>query len=80
MAPALPPPFRPASPAFSVTAFLATDESFAHDYHKRIVESDGSDTVLTDAFVLNWPKGAAVRVLQNSVTAVLGDQLTGHDP
>ncbi|WP_226584155.1 NAD(P)H-dependent flavin oxidoreductase [Acuticoccus sediminis] len=28
------------------TAFLATDEAFAHDYHKaRIVESEGADTV-----------------------------------
>ncbi len=44
------------------TAFLATDESFAHPYHKqRVVEADGGDTVLTDIFVLNWPKGAAVQ-------------------
>lgn len=63
------------------TAFLATDEAFAHDYHKaRVVESDGSDTVLTDVFVLNWPREAAVRVLRNSVTAALGDRLLGHDP
>ena len=51
------------------TGFLATQESFAHDYHKtRIVESRPGDTVHTDSFHINWPKGAAVRVLPNSVT------------
>lgn len=63
------------------TAFLATPESFAHDYHKqRIVEGSGEDTLLTDGFVLNWPAGAAVRVLKNSVTDSFGDRLFGHDP
>lgn len=63
------------------TAFLATEESFAHPYHKRrVVEAGGADTVLTDAFVLNWPKGAAVRVIRNSVTEALGGRLFGHDP
>ncbi len=63
------------------TAFLATRESFAHDYHKdRVAAAGGEDTVLTDVFVLNWPKGAAVRVIGNSVTAGLGDRLLGHDP
>ncbi|MCB2128152.1 MAG: nitronate monooxygenase [Rhodobacteraceae bacterium] len=63
------------------TAFLATDESFAHPYHKaRIVEAAGTDTVLTDVFVLNWPKGAAVRVIANSVTESLGGAYLGHDP
>jgi nitronate monooxygenase len=51
------------------TAFLATDESFAHAYHKRrIVDSRAGDTVYTDAFHINWPAGAPVRVLANSVT------------
>jgi nitronate monooxygenase len=51
------------------TALIATPESFAHDYHKRrLVEADGEDTVLTDAFHINWPRGATVRVLANSVT------------
>lgn len=51
------------------TAFLATRESFAHDYHKRrIVEAKPGETVHTDAFHINWPRGAAVRVLPNSVT------------
>jgi nitronate monooxygenase len=50
------------------TAFLATTESFAHDYHKRrVVDADGA-TVHTEAFHINWPEGAAVRVLPNSVT------------
>lgn len=63
------------------TAFLATDESFAHDYHKtRVTSATGEDTILTDAFVLNWPKGAAVRVIANSVTEALQGRYFGHDP
>lgn len=63
------------------TAFLATLESFAHPYHKdRVVQAQPGDTVLTDVFVLNWPKGAAVRVLQNSVTEGLDGHYLGHDP
>lgn len=63
------------------TAFLATTESWAHDYHKaRVVQAGTDDTVLTDVFVLNWPKGAAVRVLGNSVTEGLSGRLMGHDP
>ncbi|OYX44099.1 MAG: 2-nitropropane dioxygenase [Rhodobacterales bacterium 32-67-9] len=63
------------------TAFLATEESFAHPYHKaRVVEAGGQDTVLTDVFVLNWPKGAAVRVIDNSVTKALNGALLGYDP
>ncbi|WP_138934322.1 NAD(P)H-dependent flavin oxidoreductase [Roseovarius arcticus] len=63
------------------TAFLATNESFAHTDHKqRVVDADGDDTVLTDVFVLNWPKGAAVRVIANSVTSALDGRLLGHDP
>jgi len=63
------------------TAFLATGESFAHPYHKsRIVGVSGDDTILTDAFVLNWPKGAAVRVIANSVTDGLDGTYLGHDP
>lgn len=63
------------------TAFIATEESFAHPYHKgRIVESGAADTVLTDVFVLNWPAEAAVRVIGNSVTAALQGNYLGHDP
>jgi nitronate monooxygenase len=51
------------------TGFLATRESFAHDYHKkRLVEAKPNETIYTDAFHINWPKGAPVRVLPNSVT------------
>jgi nitronate monooxygenase len=46
------------------TAFLATKESFAHD----------------DAFALNWPPNAPVRVIRNSVTDALGHDLMGHHP
>lgn len=63
------------------TAFLATEEAFAHAYHKtRIVEAEAADTVLTDVFVLNWPAGAAVRVIANSVTAALGGKYLGYHP
>ena len=51
------------------TAFLASPESFAHDYHKqRIIQARSQDTILTDIFHINWPIGAPVRVLQNSAT------------
>lgn len=61
------------------TAFLATHESFAHDYHKqRIVEAEAGSTLLTDIFHINWPRGAAVRVLQNSVTR--GERGDPFDP
>jgi nitronate monooxygenase len=63
------------------TAFLATPESFAHDYHKRrLLEAKSGDTVHTDLFVINWPKGSPVRVLKNSLTEAAGDKLWGHDP
>ncbi len=51
------------------TAFLATNESFAHAYHKqRIIEAGPDSTAHTDMFHINWPKGAFVRVLKNSTT------------
>ena len=51
------------------TALIATPESFAHGYHKqRLIDAGDGDTVLTDAFHINWPRGAKVRVLANSVT------------
>ena len=37
---------------------------------KSVLAASGEDTVLTDVFVLNWPKGAAVRVIGNSVTEI----------
>jgi nitronate monooxygenase len=61
------------------TAFLATRESFAHDYHKqRIVDAEADSTLLTEMFHINWPRGAAVRVLQNSVTR--GERGDPFDP
>lgn len=60
---------RGAQGAVLGTAFLATDESFAHDFHKqRIVDAREGQTVHTQAFHINWPEGAYVRVLENSVT------------
>jgi nitronate monooxygenase len=51
------------------TAFIATPESFAHDYHRaRILKATSADTVLTKAFHINWPPNAPVRVIANSVT------------
>lgn len=51
------------------TAMIATHESFAHDYHKtRILDAGPGDTVLGTDFHVNWPKGARVRTLRNSVT------------
>ncbi|MFL9867048.1 nitronate monooxygenase [Paraburkholderia fungorum] len=62
------------------TLFLATHESFAHDYHKqRILAARAGDTVYTDLFAINWPPHSPVRVLANSVTGKAGDQLFGHD-
>ena len=44
------------------TAFIATHEAFAHDFHKaRIVSAGMDDTVHTSDFHINWPAGAAVR-------------------
>ncbi len=49
--------------------FLATDESFAHDFHKqRLVEACREDTVHTTVFDYNWPPDAPVRVMPNPVT------------
>jgi nitronate monooxygenase len=63
------------------TAFLATHESFAHDYHKdRICAARAGETVHTDLFAINWPPHAPVRVLANSVTAQARGQLLGHHP
>lgn len=61
------------------TAFIATHESFAHDYHKqRLLSAHAEDTVLTDFFHINWPRGATVRVIANSVTrGEAGDPFSG---
>ncbi|CAE6818360.1 hypothetical protein R75461_05983 [Paraburkholderia nemoris] len=63
------------------TLFLATHESFAHDYHKqRILAAQAGDTVYTDLFAINWPPHSPVRVLANSVTGKAGNNLFGHHP
>lgn len=51
------------------TAFLASKESFANDYHKRkIINLKQDETILTGLFHINWPHGAQTRVIPNSVT------------
>jgi nitronate monooxygenase len=62
------------------TAFLASAESFAHDYHKqRLIAAKAGDTVHTDLFAINWPPNSPVRVLRNSVTEE-AKTLWGHHP
>lgn len=62
------------------TAFLASSESFAHDYHKqRIIAAKAGETVHTDLFAINWPPNSPVRVLRNSVTEG-AETLWGHHP
>jgi len=52
------------------TALIAAREAFAHPHHQqRLVDAGPEDTRLTDIFHINWPAGAAVRVLANAVTA-----------
>ena len=63
------------------TAFLATEESFAHDFHKqRIVAASSEDTVHSDVFAINWPPRSPVRTIANSVTDLYADNLFGHGP
>lgn len=63
------------------TSFLATEESFAHDLHKqRVTQASSEQTIHTDAYAINWPKGSPVRVIGNQMTEGLGTQLFGHDP
>lgn len=52
------------------TAMIATDESFAHAYHKqRLLAAEASDTLLTSSFHINWPPAAPVRVLRSATTS-----------
>ena len=63
------------------TLFVASEECFAHAYHKeRIVTAKAGDTVHTDLFAINWPPNSPVRVLKNSLTAAAGDKLWGYHP
>jgi nitronate monooxygenase len=61
------------------TAFLATEESFAHEHHKRsVMAAHSEDTVYTDVFAINWPPASPVRTIRNSVTRELGNDLLGY--
>ena len=63
------------------TAFLATEEFFAHAYHKdRVIRAKSEDAVYTDAFAINWPPNSPVRVIANRLTDELGQFLLGHEP
>ncbi len=63
------------------TAFLATHESFAHEFHKqRVVEATSEQTVRSDVFAINWPPRSPVRTLKNSVTEACREDLWGHGP
>jgi nitronate monooxygenase len=63
------------------TAFLATHEAFAHEYHKqRVVAATSEQTVHTDVFAINWPPRSPVRTLRNSVTDAYRNDLWGHGP
>lgn len=63
------------------TAFLATNESYAHDFHKqRIVEATSEQTVHSEVFAINWPPRSPVRTLRNSATEAYRDRLWGHGP
>ncbi len=61
------------------TAFLAAHESFAHDYLKNmIVVARSNETLHTEAFHIDWPEGAPVWVLPNSVArSERGDPFSG---
>ncbi len=51
------------------SAFLATEESWAHRHHKeRLLAAGAGGTVFTTQFFRNWPMPAPVRVLENAVT------------
>ena len=63
------------------TVFIATEESFAHDYHKqRIVEASSESTVHNDVFAVGWPPRSPVRTIRNSITDLYVDDLLGHGP
>jgi nitronate monooxygenase len=63
------------------TVFLATEESYAHDYHKqRLVQATSEDTVHSDVFAIGWPSQSPVRTIANSVTEQYAQNLYGHGP
>lgn len=61
------------------TAFIAADESFAHDIHKdKLIAATSHETVHTDAYAINWPPNSPVRVIAGPETDRLGRGLWGH--
>ena len=48
------------------TAFLASSESFAHDYHKQRIVAARPAIPYTDLFAINWPPNSPVRVLKTA--------------
>lgn len=63
------------------TVFLATEESYAHGYHKqRVVEASSEDAVYSELFPIGWPPGSPVRTLKNSLTRLYAGNLFGHGP
>jgi nitronate monooxygenase len=61
------------------TAFIAADESFAHDIHKdKVIKATSRETVHTDAYAINWPPDSPVRVIVGPETERLGRNLWGH--
>ncbi len=52
------------------TRFVASAESEAHpDYKQRLLQADGADTVISRTPQVEWPPGAAYRLLSNALTA-----------
>lgn len=47
---------------------------------RAAIAAGPEDTVLTDAYAINWPRDSPVRVLRNAITDALGYGLLGHDP
>lgn len=63
------------------TAFLATHESYAHDYHKqRVIDASSEDAIYSDVFAIGWPPQSPVRTIENSVTKEYAGNLLGHGP
>ncbi|TVZ74150.1 nitronate monooxygenase [Rhizobium mongolense USDA 1844] len=63
------------------TVFLATDECYAHDYHKqRVIDAASEDAIYNDVFAIGWPPQSPVRTIENSVTKQYENDLLGHGP
>lgn len=61
------------------TALMASQESFAHDYHKqRLTEASADQTMLTGSFNINWPPDAPVRVLKSPIANQIAQEHPLH--